>query len=375
MGAAAALALAKNNFKIRLLEPKPPVYDLTADTELRVSAISHASKDLLQELGAWDLIASTRVSPYRQMHVWEEASSAFVHFDSAELQQADLGNIIENELIRYALFKKLEHSNNVTIQNNIDIAWTDFSPTTANIALKSGEILKSNLVIGADGALSKVRDWVGIEISEKATGHFAVVANVKLSGSHQKTAWQKFLANGPLAFLPLSDGGCSIVWSTVKSEAEHLVKADADEFLAVINQKICDAPFAPLTQVSRRLSFPLIQRHARAYHRHNVVLVGDATHTIHPLAGQGVNLGLADVKELVRVLTANKKSLGKEYILAEYARCRRAKNELMLQSMQGLKKVFGISDSGFELLRAKGIQIFNKSYIARQLAMQKAVNG
>ena len=375
VGAAICCALADSDLTIRLLEAKLPAYTVGKEYDLRVSAISRSSQKLLKRLGVWDFIASTRICPYRRMHVWEEASDAAVHFDSAELQEPALGHIIENELIRQALFRKISTYENVSILNDVDIAWTDFSPSTASIGTRSGKVLKSRLVIGADGAASKVRDWAGIGVNENDTGHYALVASVAITGSHQQTAWQKFLNTGPLAFLPLADGKCSIVWSTGQKQALKLAAMDSSSFLEQINQKIVDAPFAPVVSVSKRLTFPLIQRHATAYHRHNVVLIGDAAHTIHPLAGQGINLGLADVKELAKILLANKRAIGSEYILAEYERTRRTKNWLMLQSMRVFKEVFSLSNRGVGIMRSLGMKIFNGSDLAKKVIMQKAMDG
>lgn len=375
VGAAVCCALAEVGFSIRLLEPSIPDFKVGVDYDLRVSAISKASQKFLDKLDVWSLIESTRVSPYRQMRVWEENSQAAVHFDSAEISEPHLGYIVENELIRQTLFEKISTYPNVSVQTKVDIAWTDFSPAIANIALQSGDVLSSKLVIGADGANSKVRDWVGVEVLQKHTGHHGLVANVMLDKSHQQTAWQKFLKTGPIAFLPLADGSCSIVWSTNQQHVADLMAMSENAFLSAVNVVVGDAPFSPILGVSQRLAFPLIERHAKRYYQHNVVLIGDAAHTVHPLAGQGVNLGLADAKALAETLILNKKDFNRPHVLTEYARSRRLNNVLMLQSMRAFKEIFATNNKTLGALRGAGMLLFNKSHVAKKLAMKAAMNG
>jgi len=344
VGAALACAGADRGLSIALIDGQPPQRTWPdGQMDLRVSALSRASQRLLQRVGVWPRISELGVSPYREMRVWDAVGGAEIHFDSAELGEPDLGHIVENRVTRLALWERLEAADGVQLLCPASLAQLETEGTQALLRLADERRLTADLVVGADGRASFVREALGIGVDALDYAQRGIVANIEVAHWHRETAWQRFLPTGPLAFLPLADGRCSIVWSADEERAEYLMGLDDAAFIGELEVAFAKR-LGPILGAGPRAAFPLQRQHAREYVRPRVALVGDAAHSIHPLAGQGVNLGFLDVAALVDALDharERRRSLGSLQTLRRYERARRGDNAAMVAAMDGFKRVFG----------------------------------
>lgn len=368
-GAATALGLKQSGFSVALLERgnSPRAFDLAA-YDLRVYALAPGSTEFLRRLQVWPRIESARVSAYQAMRVWESHAQQPLAFNAREAGVAELGHIVENDLLLNALWAELS---GVEILPEAQLESVDFAARGVSLTLRDGRVLKAALVIAADGADSAVRAQAGIEIEDYLYPQQAIVCHVQTAQPHHATAFQRFTPDGVLAFLPLADGRSSIVWSTTRA-AELLALSDAAflQELIVASENI----LGEITATTRRLKFPLRLLHARDYVRERLALVGDAAHVIHPLAGQGVNLGLADAQALVAVLADAKQAgqdIGGLRVLKRYARARRADTLEMLALTDGLYRAFGPASGGWNEWRYAGMKALNrlaplKNYFVRR---------
>jgi 2-octaprenylphenol hydroxylase len=347
VGAALGCACAERGLSIALIDGQPPQRTWPAgQVDLRVSALSRASQRILERLGAWPRMVELGVSPYREMQVWDAVGGAEIHFDSADLGEPDLGHIVENCVTRLALWERLEasgHSARVELLSPAALSALEIDDQQARLRLADRRELSADLVVGADGRTSFVREDLGIALDAADYGQRAIVANVEVAHWHRETAWQRFLPTGPLAFLPLADGRCSIVWSADEARAEQLLALDDAGFIAELEIAF-DKRLGPILGAGPRAAFPLNRQHAREYVRPRAALIGDAAHGIHPLAGQGVNLGFLDVAALLDAIDharAKGRSLGSLHILRRYERARRGENAAMVTAMDLFKRIFG----------------------------------
>ena len=299
VGSALALALQGSGLEVLLIDGSPlsvKPFDPQAPFEPRVSALSAASQRILERLGAWDGIAHRRASPYNQMHVWDGSGTGQIHFSAASVHAEVLGHIVENRVVQDALLERL-HACDLGLLANARLEQMRRSGDDWLLTLADGRTLRAPLVIAADGAHSAVRRLTGCATREWDYLHHAIVTSVRSSKAHQMTAWQRFTDTGPLAFLPLTRDGqqdwCSIVWSTTPSEAERLMALDEEAFCREL-ERAFEGRLGTVLSADARLCVPLRQRHAKRYVAEGLALIGDAAHTIHPLAGQGVNLGFLD---------------------------------------------------------------------------------
>lgn len=371
IGSALALGLSRQGWQVGLIEgatvaelvaPAAPATDVN-DFEPRVSAISLASQRLLAELGAWQRVQDSRHCGYRQMTVWDGDGTGRIHFDAAELHASSLGTIVENRNIVRALFEELADSG-VTLFDGVRVkAWHGRD----GVELDDGRRLNARLVVGADGALSRLRQWSGLATREWDYDQQAIVCTVRTRQSHRYTAWQRFSPTGPLAFLPLlneagDDHFCSIVWSQDTLEAKRLMALDTEAFRQALGVAI-EQQLGEVLEVSERFAFPLRQRHAKDYVTDGLALVGDAAHTIHPLAGQGANLGYGDVRALLEELArAKARNLAPDdaLVLARYQRRRKGENLTMMAAMEGFKQLFARDELPVRWLRNTGMRWLNQ---------------
>jgi 2-polyprenylphenol 6-hydroxylase len=344
VGAAMACACRGRGWRIAVLDGAPPQRTWPAgEVDLRVSALSRASQRVLERLGAWPRMAELGVSVYREMHVWDAVGGASIHFDSAELGERDLGHIVENRVTRLALWELLEGADDVTLLCPASVDVLSIAEAGARIILTDGSELDARLVVGADGRDSLVRTVLGIGTGGWGYDQRAIVCNVEPAHWHRETAWQRFLPTGPLAFLPLADGRCSIVWSADEARAEALLALDDVAFIGELEAAF-QQRLGPILSIGPRAAFPLRLQYAKSYVRPRAALVGDAAHAIHPLAGQGVNLGFLDVAALVDALErarSQQRDIGGLATLRRYERARRGDNLLMLAAMDAFKRTFG----------------------------------
>lgn len=357
---------------------KKPAFAADSDVSLRVSAIASGSTELLARIGVWDDIVNTRACPYRNMRVWDAPGNVegpeTLCFDAAEFAVPQLGFIVENVLIQGALLKHLE-SSAVTVRFETPITSLNKVGDRYEVELAGGELLASDLLIGADGAASFVRTSAAIGITAWQYSQTAFVTHLQPEKSHRNTAWQRFLKTGPIGLLPLIDGRVSTVWSTTAAQAAAALDA-SDEQLQVMLTNATDNVLGKLTPSGPRGSFPLKAQHADQYVLPGLALVGDAAHAVHPLAGQGANLGLADAETLVSVITAAlaaNENPGDLPTLRKYERARKGANQTMLHFIDGLNRLFSNDSTSLARLRGTGMRLFNRSGPIRERAVQVAL--
>ncbi|MFT7414849.1 MAG: 2-octaprenylphenol hydroxylase [Methylophagaceae bacterium] len=372
VGATLAVALTEpSNIKVALIEAHQAAPIAESDKpELRVTALTRASEMLLKNLNIWPQLIANRISPFTDMKVWETAASA-LHFDSADIGEPLLGHIVENRHLQQACLARCSQIANIDF-----LCPTRPASRTANtVVLEDGRVLTADLIVAADGAQSPLREWAGIASRGWDYQQTAVVCTVTTEQAHNKTARQRFLAEGPLAFLPLADPHqCSIVWSNSTEEAELLCQLDDDRFKQILG-KAFQSALGDITNVSQRASFPLKLRHANHYVELGFALVGDAAHTIHPLAGQGVNIGLLDVvtlAEIVKEAHRKGRNIGSLHTLNKYQRRRKADNLSMQLTMDAFKRVFGSELPPIRWVRRLGLQTVNKQDLLKNLFMRQA---
>ncbi len=392
VGAAFACACAQSSqekglpLSIAVIEPYKPDYNWDKDSfDIRVSAITHASQRLLEKLGVWSKIKKEGAYAYKKMQVWDSTGHGKICFDADEVAKENLGHIIENRIIAKNLQQRLEDFDNITFicpfkTKNLKIIDSDESQDSDqnyNVVISNDEgvELKSKLVIGADGANSWLRQQANIEITSWAYEQTAVVTTVKTTKHPDYTCWQQFMPTGPLAFLPLKENYSSIVWSTTAQHAEQLVSMDETSF----NQQLEETFGTVLGNIevySARGAFPLRLRHAKQYVKPALALIGDAAHTVHPLAGQGVNLGFLDAdllaKELINAIEQGKNP-GSYSVLRKYERGRKASNITMLASMDILKRLFSNQNPLFSIIRNAGLNLAGGSSLSRKFFINYAI--
>jgi 2-octaprenylphenol hydroxylase len=361
-----------------LLEPEPAQpLSRTHPYELRVSAISPGSRRLLQELGAWQNMDLARVAAYERMAVWSEStppdSPDVLRFDAAELGEADLGSMVENRNLQAALLQRcVELGISPTRAHLTSI---EITPASARLDL-DGQMREVELVVGADGANSAVRNMLGMGQTTREYGERGIVATISSERSHQHTAWQRFLRTGPLALLPLASGESSIVWSCQDAEATRLMQLPAAEFSAQLTQASAGV-LGQLSLVSARAVFALRRMTANRFAGPRSALVGDAAHVIHPLAGQGVNEGMLDAQCLADELAQRpaRESLGAERALQRYARQRRSGNAVTGAMMDGLDALFTGSGDLTRMAATAGMALVARSSLARRFFFTRAATG
>jgi 2-octaprenylphenol hydroxylase len=323
-------------------------------------------------------IADTRACPYRDMRVWDAFGSVegpeTLHFDAAEFAVPQLGFIVENILIQDALLTALA-ATSVSVNYATRIKSVQKSGNRYVVEYGDGQTMKPELLIGADGAASFVRNSAGITVKSWMYSQTGFVTHLQPEASHQNTAWQRFLKNGPVALLPLSDGRVSTVWTTTPEQAEEL-KVATDDQLAALLTDATDGVLGKLEVAGPRGAFPLKSQHANRYVLAGLALVGDAAHAVHPLAGQGANLGLADARVLADAIAGA--VAGGEYpgdlpVLRRYERARKVANKSMLHFIDGLNRLFSNESAPLARLRGVGMALFNKSGPIREFAVQVAL--
>ncbi|ENB8969567.1 FAD-dependent 2-octaprenylphenol hydroxylase [Escherichia coli] len=361
VGLAVACGLQGSGLRVAVLEQRVPE-PLAADAppQLRVSAINAASEKLLTRLGVWQDILSRRASCYHGMEVWDKDSFGHISFDDQSMGYSHLGHIVENSVIHYALWNKAQQSSDITLLAPAELQQVAWGENETFLTLKDGSMLTARLVIGADGANSWLRNKADIPLTFWDYQHHALVATIRTEEPHDAVARQVFHGEGILAFLPLSDPHlCSIVWSLSPEEAQRMQQASEDEFNRALNIAF-DNRLGLCKVESARQVFPLTGRYARQFAAHRLVLVGDAAHTIHPLAGQGVNLGFMDAAELIaelKRLHRQGKDIGQYIYLRRYERSRKHSAALMLAGMQGFRDLFSGTNPEKKLLRDIGLKL------------------
>ena len=377
VGATLACALGERGLRIALLDARCPDLQWPAEGyDIRVSAITRASQILLQRLAVWPFIEEQRLAPYREMEVWDASGDGRVHFDSADLGEPDLGHIIENRVILKALHRRLAQLETVSLLCPAQMQALTFADDEARVELADGRQLRGRLMVGADGGRSWVRRQAGIGIHGWEYDQSALVTWVKTEKPHRETAWQRFQPDGPLAFLPLDDAHhSSIVWSTSHAHADALKAMEETAFAEELAGSFAHR-LGAIEQVGPRAVFPLRYFETLHYVQPRLALVGDAAHMMHPLAGQGVNLGMADAASLAEVLLQareRRQDIGSQPVLRRYERWRRADNRLMLFSMDAFKLIFSSRSQALRWLRNTGLNLTDRLPPLKQAFMWRAL--
>ncbi|CAK4069536.1 oxidoreductase [Vibrio variabilis] len=376
VGLALAAAFKETELRIAVIESREPDEQLADLPDVRVSALSRSSENILRNLGAWPGILSRRYSPYSAMEVWEQDSFARIEFDAQKLAQPDLGHIVENRVIQLALLEQVKQLPNVSLFMPSKCSTMAIGESEAWLTLDNGQALTAKLVVGADGANSWVRKQQDIPLTHWDYGHSAIVANVWTAEAHERVARQTFTPQGPLAFLPMGESNMSsIVWSTEPNRADKLIALSDSEFNKALTAEF-DARLGLCEVVGERFAFPLKMRYARDFVVERVALVGDAAHTIHPLAGQGVNLGMLDAASLAQEVISlwqKGEDIGSKRNLRGYERWRKAEAAKMIAAMQGFKDLFSGGNPAKKLVRGIGMTLVSQLPGAKDEIMKRAL--
>ena len=382
VGSALALALQDQGLDIILLDGSPlsvKPFDASSAFEPRVSALSVASQRILERLDVWEGIAARRACPYAEMQVWDGSGTGQVHFSAASVHAEVLGHIVENRVVQDGLLDALYEAD-LGLLPGARLEQLRRSGDDWLLTLTDGRELRAPLVIAADGANSAVRRLAGCATREWDYLHHAIVTSVRCSKPHQQTAWQRFTDDGPLAFLPLAKADnaehwCSIVWSTTPAEAERLMALDDAAFCHELG-KAFEWRLGEVLESDPRHCIPLRQRHAKRYVEPGLALIGDAAHTIHPLAGQGVNLGFLDAAVLAEVLLhalERGENLADIKVLGRFERRRMPHNLAMMAAMEGFERLFQADPLPLRWLRNSGLNLVDGANEAKALFVRQAL--
>ena len=379
VGLTLANLLNDSGLKIGIVEKFEPQV-VTDEIDIRVSAINRASTNIFKTIGAWPEMA-TRAGIYHDMHVWDSTGAGMIHFDGAEVGLDALGYIIENTVIQQALQHCIEQAENIDWICPVSISSIELNDEAGDgwqrLKLENGRVLEARLIVGADGARSQVRAAANIEFERLSYAQQAIVCTVETEQPHDETAWQCFTSDGPLAFLPLMNGQSSIVWSLEESKVETVLALDEESFCRELEQAF-EYQLGSVKLVSPRVAFPLGHGHVNQYVQNGLALVGDAAHNIHPLAGQGANLGFLDAAALAEVIkqahTANRQWYAL-HTLRKYERARKGENRLMESSMTAFKLLFSNDNSLLSAVRNAGLVMVDQAPIIKNQFLRHAMGG
>ncbi len=372
VGSALALALARTRLQVMLVEARPPEAFDPAHTDLRVFALSPASAAILARLGAWPQVLAMRACVYHHMRVWESGPDDELAFDAGLIGSDSLGWIVEDRVLRAALFSCVQAESSIDVVCPAAVTRSDAGAAGARVELDDGRRIHARLVVAADGVASPLREAAGIPLDRCEYGERAVVAHVRTSAVHQSTAWQRFTTAGTVALLPLADGRSSVVWSLKDARATAMLALDDAAFCAALEQAL-GGRIGSVLETSARAAFPLRLQLAHDYVAPRLALVGDAAHVFHPLAGQGLNLGLLDAAALAEVLAdahAERRDIGSVLVLAGYAAWRRGEVARAARTFELLDGLFRSDFGPLPLLRRLGLRIVQRSGpLKRELAL------
>ncbi len=378
VGLVLALALAKNpEFSIVVLEAKAESDQFSAEVyHHRVSALSLSSVRILQALNVWQAMSARRVSPFTDIKVWDNQAKSGLTFNCHEIAESALGYIVENNVTQLSLREKVLSTTNINYLSPVSLIHCEQHPESIILQTKEYGAVQAKLAVAADGANSWLRKAVGMTVKTHSYEQDAIVASVLTAMPHQKIARQVFLPEGPLAFLPLQSSHLSsIVWSLPSAKARDMLALPLDEFKTALTAAF-GARLGEVREVSQRFVFPLKKQQAEKYVTNRVALVGDAAHVVHPLAGQGVNLGLLDAASLAEViLTAAQqgRDIAQTSVLRRYERWRRADNMALLSGVDLIKQLFANEAMPIQAARSFGLAMTNRFLQIKNIFTRQAV--
>lgn len=362
IGLATALTAARYGLQTILVEAHAPQAWQAESPDLRVYALALDSQALLESLGVWQQAVQCRAFAYSGMTVFDEVESSPLRFRADALGRPHLGHIVENGLLVDTLWQAVTQERGIRLICPDKIAGVENADDAASLRLQSGLEISARLAIGADGAGSKVRSLAGIETDEHDYGQKALVAFVETELPHRNTAWQRFLGTGPLAFLPFGEKRCSIVWSLPEAKADALLSAEPEAFCRALDSAFAGT-LGKTRLLSARAAFPLKRRLARTMLKDRALLLGDAAHAVHPLAGQGVNLGLRDVTALGQAFETAKMKTGDALDLRQlqrWARARYSDNAVAALAFENINRVFSNDNVALSLSRGHALGIADR---------------
>lgn len=356
---------AKQQLKIALIESfEPPQFD-PSQVDPRVAAMTEKTRLIFEQIGIWQQLVDKRVCAYKAMNVWDAEGTGRITFDCQQVQQPNLGHIVENSALVSTLIEHLKQQPNIELYCPANIVDYQLQQDAITLTLDNQSVLSAQLLIAADGANSAVREHFQFATKQWDYGQHAIVTTITSENPNQLTAWQRFMPTGPLAFLPLNNIGndhcCSIVWSQDTTEAKRLMALQDKDFCKELS-RASEYCLGQVLNIEKRHLIPLRQSHATDYVMPRVALIGDAAHSIHPLAGQGANLGFSDAQVLSEEIAkafARDLDLGDVSVLKPYQRRRKPENLATMAAMEGFKRLFGSQNSTLRLLRNYGLSAIN----------------
>lgn len=374
VGAAVACALGGSDLKVALIEQTmPEEFSSEQVHDMRVSALSIASQQILQTVGAWDAVLAMRVCPFKRMRVWETAGDT--EFNSDDIAYDELGFIVENRVTQLALLHRAQQFSNVEFLCPSVIKQLDYANGQGGVVLDDGRILTAKVVVGADGGQSRLRQTVGLGVTSWDYQQHAMVIYVETDYEQQDITWQRFVPTGPQAFLPLTGHYGSIVWYNTPDEVRRLKALAESELLTELMATFPDC-LGKINKILGVASFPLKRQHAQEYVKQGVALVGDAAHMINPLAGQGVNIGLLDAAMLAEVLiyASNRgKNIADVAVLKRYERLRRNENLKMMTVMDLFYRTFSNQILPIKFIRNLGLGLAERITPLKNKVMRGAM--
>ncbi len=363
IGLACACLFAREGFQVVVVDAGLPPSRNASDVVGRVSALNCSTQHILMHVDVWESIQGGQCTPYQTMRVWDSDSTAQIQFEAQEEGVPTLGHIVENSLVTASMLDRLRQNYHADLRYGEQVIRLESGKSgnepTIRLDLEGGKRITSRLVVAADGAKSTLRTLAGIDWVEQDFHQDAVVATLEISRSHHQTAYQVFTPQGPIAMLPLMGQYCSLVWSRDRDDTDDLLALETHEFCRRLEQYF-QPDLGFLRLIGDRRRFPLASQHAKTYHHSRLVLVGDAAHSIHPLAGQGANLGMLDAAALVETVAAARdagKSIGNHSVLRRYERWRWGHNSMAIQVMKGFKNLFGSRLPALRISRAAAFRI------------------
>jgi len=377
VGLTAAHLCANQDLSVVVIEQGMP--DVTWDVEkcaVRCSAISRKSQKIFEKIGVWQSMVAQRISPYRSMVVWDAVGFSEITFDAVEVTEPDLGHMIENRIMAETLWKAAEQHPNITLRPTTHPKTLQVDPHCIRLETHDQVITQATLIIGADGAHSWLRKAAKVEVIQRDYHQWSLIATVKTDLPHQETAWQRFLPEGPLAFLPLLEPfTSSIVWTSTEEKIASLMLLPEKQFCQELAHAF-DYRLGQVLSSSERQHFPLQMIHAKQYIQDRMVFIGDALHVIHPLAGQGLNLGLDDAWELAEIVATAKVAcldIGSRLVLRKFERARQGAIRTMMMTVEFLRRIFGSQLSLVVWLRNVGVDLVSRSGILKKKMIQAAL--
>ena len=370
---------AKQQLKIALIETSEPPQFNPSQVDPRVAALTEKTRLIFEQIGIWNQVVAKRACAYKAMNVWDAEGTGRITFDCQQVQQPNLGHIVENSALVSTLIDHLKQQSNIELYCPANIVDFQLQQDAITLTLDNHSVLSAQLLIAADGANSAVREHFQFATKQWDYGQHAIVTTITTENPNQLTAWQRFMPTGPLAFLPLNNIGddhcCSIVWSQDTTEAKRLMALEDDQFCQQLS-RASEHCLGEVLKIEKRHLIPLRQSHATDYVMPRVALIGDAAHSIHPLAGQGANLGFSDAQVLAEEIAeafARDLDLGDESVLKPYQRRRKPENLATMAAMEGFKRLFGSQNSTLRLLRNYGLSAINVLGVIKNKLIKQAM--